>query len=202
MTKRTIIYSILILLLTGNIAYAQNVTTIDSLLTETQQYVEQEQYEEALALCRKALSIDSIHPDIYNQMGITLVGMEKYDSAMICYQKAIDIEPRYVWPYYNMGVAYDKQEKYEQAIPWLEKAANMYETPDWLVTTTLELAQSGSHYQKGLAYEEQGDIDNAITEWILAAQNRLDAREKLQQYGRLPDKYKETDKKSAKKRKK
>ena len=174
---------------------------IDSLLTEAQQYVEQEKYVEALVLCREALSTDSIHPCIYNQMGITLVGMAKYDSAMICYQKAINIEPRYVWAYYNMGVAYDKQEKYEQAIPWLKKAVNVYETPDWLVTTTLELAQSGYHYQKGLAYEEQGDIDNAITEWILAAQNRLDAREKLCQYGRLPNKYKKDSEKAMKKRK-
>ncbi len=188
--KQIIIYSIVILFLTGNIVFAQNNISIDSLLAESQHYIKKEQCDSALALCQKALYIDSLNPHIYNQMGIALVGIKEYDSAISYYQKAIDIEPHYVWAYYNIGVAYSKQEKYEQAIPWLKKAASMYKTPDWLVTTTLKATQSDFHYQKGLTYEEQGIIKRAIKEWKWAARNNSDAKEKLKEYGYLPNKYK------------
>lgn len=188
--KQRIICHIAMLLLAGNIAHAQHNTPIDSLIAESQHCIEQEMYEEALTLCRRALSTDSVHPGIYNQMGIAWVGLEEYDSARVCYQKAIDMEPRYVWAYYNMGVSYSKQEKYELAIPWLEKAAGMYKTPDWVVSTTLEMVKADLHYQKGLEYEQQGKIEKAIKEWKRVMKKHADARIKLEQYGHLPEKYK------------
>ena len=180
--KKIVIYSITILLLTGNAAYAQHNAAIDSLLHEANSYCEQENYVEALAICQKAIAMDSANILVINRLGIIHANMGNYDSAIEYYQKAIELDSCFTPAYYNMGLVYEKQKKLDLAIPWLQKAVDKH--PDWTSTTTLELVQAEYHYEKGVVYEQQGDIEKAIEEWTLAAENRQDAKDKLRQYGR------------------
>jgi tetratricopeptide (TPR) repeat protein len=69
----------------------------------------QDENEESLACCEKALSINPRNALVLNTKGNALYKLERYDEAIACYDRAIEVEPLFVRAWYNKRMALELQ---------------------------------------------------------------------------------------------
>jgi len=63
-------------------------------------------YETAIDLFKKALSLDPTNYLLLNKVGATLAHLGRADEAIMLYHKALDIRPNYVRVWVNLGIAH------------------------------------------------------------------------------------------------
>ena len=56
--------------------------------------LENGQYENALNLFEKAISLNQNDPDLWNLKGIVLRSLGRYNEAIECFNKSLEIDPR------------------------------------------------------------------------------------------------------------
>lgn len=71
--------------------------------------------ERAVALCRKAVALDSAYPEARYQLGRLLEQGGALDQAESCYRGALLVSPSYVMARYQLGVVLEKQAKLPEA---------------------------------------------------------------------------------------
>ena len=86
---------------------------------------DQDQFEEAMAAYKKAISIKPDFAEGYNNLGNILSDQGYLNEAIKSFKKAISIKPDYAAAYSNMGNAYQDQGKLEDAIDALNKAISI-----------------------------------------------------------------------------
>jgi tetratricopeptide (TPR) repeat protein len=69
----------------------------------------QDENEESLICCDKALSMNPRNALVLNTKGNALYKLERYDEAIACYDRAIEAEPLFVRAWYNKRMALEVQ---------------------------------------------------------------------------------------------
>jgi tetratricopeptide (TPR) repeat protein len=67
---------------------------ISDLIDKGEAYLEQGQYDEALACFEQALLLDNNNPELWNMKAVSLRSMGRYDEAIECFNKSLEIDPR------------------------------------------------------------------------------------------------------------
>ena len=68
--------------------------SIDELIKMGKKQLEDGQYDDALNLFRKAISLNRNDPDLWNLKGIALRSLGRYNEAIECFNKSLEIDPR------------------------------------------------------------------------------------------------------------
>nr|ACF09732.1 hypothetical protein [uncultured marine crenarchaeote KM3-86-C1] len=68
--------------------------SIDELVKIGKKQLEDGQYDDALNLFQKAISLNRNDPDLWNLKGIALRSLGRYNEAIECFNKSLEIDPR------------------------------------------------------------------------------------------------------------
>ena len=68
--------------------------SVDKLSKMGKKQLENGQYENALNLFEKAISLNQNDPDLWNLKGIVLRSLGRYNEAIECFNKSLEIDPR------------------------------------------------------------------------------------------------------------
>ncbi len=67
---------------------------IDDLISKGRSFIEEGQFETALACFEQALLLNKSDPELWNFKGISLRGLGRYTEAIMCFNKSLEIDPR------------------------------------------------------------------------------------------------------------
>lgn len=84
-------------------------------------------YEEAIAECEKAITVDPLFGNPYNDIGAYLIEKGEYDEAIPWFERAIRAK-RYespAFPHLNLGRVYEKKGEWQKAIECYKQALTL-----------------------------------------------------------------------------
>jgi tetratricopeptide (TPR) repeat protein len=111
-------------------------------------------YSEAEAVFRKLLEVEPGSGRAYLGLGVVLFNQERYREALDNLARAEKASPNEALVYYYQGLSHYKLAEYEQMPPRFLRAMTL--GPD---------LSSSAHYYSGLAYYQQGILDEAQAEF-------------------------------------
>lgn len=140
----------------------------------------------AQAAFLSAIKKGSNLPEAYNNLGVTLVEQNKFEEAIIAFRKSLSLAPNYGEAQANLGFALEKKGDLKAATieftkklsitPNMERSALSLELglpegrgvlTEKIANYQKEIANKPSswvaHYNLGVALDEQGDLQGAIT---------------------------------------
>lgn len=152
-----------------------------------QLYDKSEQYEKAMEVCQKIISLSPDNPNHRFNLGIICTKIENYEKALECFNQALSLDPNFDPAFYNIGLVYFKQKKYAEAIKaFSEYTEIMPDNPDAFynigtgylqlkkyeqaikpLQRAVELRQDYdiAHYNLAIAYYAVGDRFSANVEY-------------------------------------
>ncbi len=98
---------------------------ISQLIQQADNAMDGQKLEEAIAIYRKILKIDSQLVGVYQKLGDSLTQAGKLEDAIAIYQTAIELKPDFFWAYNNLGEVFLKLERWTDAISTYRKAIKL-----------------------------------------------------------------------------
>jgi Tfp pilus assembly protein PilF len=82
------------------------------------------QYDQAIAVCQRAIEIDPDFGNPFNDVGAYLIEQKEFDQAIPWFERALHARrySSYTFPSFNLGRVYLAQDQYSRAIECFEKA--------------------------------------------------------------------------------
>lgn len=81
--------------------------------------------DEAIAAGRKAVSLQPIYPQGWNNLGIAYYDREEYGQAEECYRRAVRQDPNFAEAHSNLGNALRAQHRLDEALPCYNRAIQL-----------------------------------------------------------------------------
>ena len=81
-----------------------------------------EQYEQAIKICKKGLTIDEQRPDMLNTMGFCHFMLKNHETAITCFENALEVDPSIAINYANIGSNYRELGEIKLAVKYYEMA--------------------------------------------------------------------------------
>jgi tetratricopeptide (TPR) repeat protein len=116
-------------------------------------YLDQGQFDQAIAEFQAALQIAPDNAQAHYNLGLAYQKQDKLDEAAAAYQKAIQANPNLADVHNNLGLIYKVQGKLDQALASYQEAIRL--APD----------DDTAHYNLALLYDAQGELDQSILEY-------------------------------------
>ena len=116
----------------------------DALVDKAYEYLERDEYIQALKLLSYCLSIDAEDPEILNGIGIALCELGELDNSKIILERAIRFHPDDALSYANLAGVYWEFDDYEKAIYYYKRSID------------LDPEMSDSYYNLANLYSEIG----------------------------------------------
>ncbi|MEQ8666864.1 MAG: tetratricopeptide repeat-containing glycosyltransferase family protein [Rhodospirillales bacterium] len=107
-------------------------------------------YDDAVRAYSRALSLDPLNPDVYNNLGVALRSQGKIAAAIACYQRGLVLRPNHTGTLANLGNALREQGNLKSALTALSHAVR--QAP----------GSADVIHNLGLASRDSGDFDAAI----------------------------------------
>ena len=126
-------------------------------LTEANRLLQQKQYDEAIALYEKALSLNQEDEDIHYNLGIAYARKGNVDAAIKHYEAALRILPDYVEAHNNLGNLLVSRSRFDEAATHFQAALKV--SPDY----------ASAHNNYGTALRLQGKAMEAMEHFAEAA---------------------------------
>jgi Flp pilus assembly protein TadD len=105
--------------------------------------------DQAVAHYRRAIELDPLYNEAYNNLAGGLLVQRKFDDAIICCRKAIQLRPEYAHAYSNIGLAFQAKGKLDDALDNFLKAVKIKpDHPDF-------------NYNVATVFQTQGKFDKA-----------------------------------------
>ena len=111
---------------------------------------EKHQYDEAIAILRKAIELDPKNAYAHNNLGWALNGKERYDEAIPILRKTIELNHKLAAAYSNLGWRINGNGRYDAAIPILRQAIE------------LQADRAAAHGHLRLALRQEGRFAEAL----------------------------------------
>ena len=133
------------------------------------------QVDEAIIHFRKALEIETDHPDVQANLGSALLQKGELDEAITQYYKALEIKPSQALVHYDLGNALLLKGQVDEAVAHFKKAlelkpayADVYNNLGIVLFQKRQVDQAIAYYQKALEINPQYVQARANLAWALA----------------------------------
>jgi tetratricopeptide (TPR) repeat protein len=110
-------------------------------------------YERAVQLISKAISINPNVASAYYSRGIALKELKRLEEALVSCDKAIALKPDYVDAYSNRGIALKELKRLEEALVSYDRAIEL--KPDY----------AEAYYNRGIALKELKRLEEALVSY-------------------------------------
>ena len=107
-------------------------------------------FDDAVRAYSRALSLDPLNADIYNNLGVALRAQGKIAAAIACYQRGLVLRPAHAGTLANLGNALREQGNMKSALAALNQAVR------------IAPGSADVIHNLGLAARDSGDFDAAI----------------------------------------
>jgi tetratricopeptide (TPR) repeat protein len=107
----------------------------------------------------------------WNNYGIALLDAQQYEASVAAFSRVAAMRPDYADAQTNIGIAYISWEKYDDALPFLHKAL------------TIAKDNARALYYLALVQRNEGDVDEAITDLKIVAQQFPRSRDAHRELG-------------------
>ena len=94
-------------------------------LEEARAHFQATRFDEAAAIAREGLALDSTAVDLHNVLASTYAAQGRYALAIASLERAVALEPDYAMGLVNLGGVYTKLGQYEQAATHLQRAVQI-----------------------------------------------------------------------------
>ena len=94
-------------------------------LEEARAHFQATRFDEAAAIAREGLALDSTAGDLHNILASTYAAQGRYALAIEGLERAVALEPDYAMGFVNLGGVYTKLGQYEQAATHLQRAVQI-----------------------------------------------------------------------------
>lgn len=101
-------------------------------------------FNKAVIVCKKSLSIDTTYIEAYFNLGIVYTALDSTKAAIAAYKKITEMNPLKKEAYFNMGIAYGRLKEYESAISCYKK------------NIEIDKNDTKAYVNMGIAYAELG----------------------------------------------
>lgn len=85
-------------------------------------FYQKKNYDRAINLIKKSISINSYSPPYYNNLGNIYKEIGEYNEAISCYNKVLNLQSDHFGAYNNLGIIYKKLNNFKQSIIFYKKA--------------------------------------------------------------------------------
>lgn len=116
-------------------------------------YLEDENYDLAIAEYTKAIDLDPTLASLYYNRGVAYGHKSNYDLAIADYSKSIELDPEYVDAFINRGIAYSSTGDYDQAFHDFNKAIELNPNDPF------------PFYNRAIAFETIGNYESALADY-------------------------------------
>ena len=123
---------------------------------------EQQRFDEAIALYRRALEVNPRNAEVQNNWGTALGALGRNDEAIGHYREALRLNPSYAKAHFNLGSALSRQGKLDEAVAELK------------ASIAVDSESAETFYNLGLALYNQGKLVEALDAYRQAL--RIDPR--------------------------
>lgn len=138
-------------------------TTAEEWYNEGVSFLEQGEYEKALATFDKVIALDPQNVSAWYNKGAALIGLRRYDEGLLACENTIKFNPQNAFAWSNKGIALIGLGRYEEAIQAFDKAIE------------LNPKLKGAWYNKGTALENLGRNEEAKVAFNKASELSADA---------------------------
>ncbi|MEM9507243.1 MAG: tetratricopeptide repeat protein [Cyanobacteria bacterium P01_E01_bin.35] len=156
-------------------------------LDQAQKHWQLKQWQSTIQACAKALALNQELAEAHKLMGDALQKTNKAKEAIGYYQEAIKLNPNFAIAYANLGTLYAQQQQWPLAIAHFQQALRI--DPEFtavyqhLVRCQLQQSAAESpesnqvpessqvhhhHFQQGQSLEQQGQIQEALEQYVKA----------------------------------
>jgi tetratricopeptide (TPR) repeat protein len=97
-------------------------TSLETLIQQGHEQLEQEQYEAALEIFQQAVQLETQNPQVLYGLGLTCYRLERYQESVEYLNQALQIQPFYILALARRGMAHRKLKLDEQATADFERA--------------------------------------------------------------------------------
>lgn len=148
-----------------------NIFLIQSQMQRAFTEMEGDLYDRASARLERLIQIAPENPAIFYNLGIAYTFLKQEDEAMQVFSRSVELYPGYYQAWYNMGqIALISKRDFSLAVHCFDRATLI--SPEYMA----------AHFQKGIAFEYQGDPANAAKCWERVLEldpKNAEAQEKL-----------------------
>lgn len=110
-------------------------------------------YAQAIEYYTKAIQLNAIDHESFNNRANIYMDMNKFDSAMLDYRQALKIKPNYYVAFDNLGGLYARKNMYDSALYYFNRV--LEQKPDYKVT----------YSNRALTFMGLKRYDEAIKDW-------------------------------------
>lgn len=141
-----------------------NLAGIYRLMGRDDQDGQDDHYEKALLLCKKAIEMGVGGPDAYYNLGNHYGDLGEYQLAIEAYGKALKLEPNHYRTLSALGFEYREMGDYEKAIELHKKAIEINPKGEWArYCLSRDYSQSGQYEQEIVILNDiLGDYPNNV----------------------------------------
>jgi tetratricopeptide (TPR) repeat protein len=128
-------------------------TKADSLLVESIGYSRENDVDKAIGAAKASIDADATYTAAHVQLGYLLIEKNALDEAMHQFDKALELSPNSHQAKTGKGIIYSRKGDFKAAESILRQALLLNPEP---VRT---------HFELGVIYETQGELDKALAEF-------------------------------------
>lgn len=119
----------------------------------------------AMVPLKKALEIDSKHPEVHFNLGNVYVAMNRPKEAETEFAAAVEAQDKFVLARYNLGKLYEESARMDQAMAQYRRVVDL--DPQFVY----------AHMDLGRLSEESGDVEGAVASYKRATELRPTIKE-------------------------
>jgi tetratricopeptide (TPR) repeat protein len=112
-------------------------------------HLQEEEYDEAIAVLNKALELNPKYAEAYLNRGIAYKHKNQHDQAISDYSRVLEIDPKDARAYCNRGNIHIEKGRYDQAIS------------DYTHALRINPRDASIYYNRGIAYSLQRDDEKS-----------------------------------------
>jgi tetratricopeptide (TPR) repeat protein len=131
---------------------------VESMLDEGYEFYEQSQFNKAIAIFSKVISMEPAIPEAYFLRGICKHSIDEVKASIVDMEKAIELDPDYLEAYQQLGYIYLVGQAPKEAIAAFDKALE------------LDPTAAETYVNRGTAKCMQNDATGAREDWKKATE--------------------------------
>ncbi len=128
---------------------------MENFITQTNQYIQNQQWEKAVSLCYQALKLQPDFAPAYKVLGVVMQRRGQLEEAKYWYDQALAIQPDFAEVHANLGSFYAAKKKWKEAIKSYEKALQLQPDLAGVYRNLVRICHYNNQPDKAAVYQYQ-----------------------------------------------